>query len=276
MRERLIGVREPGVGLLLRQWRVARRLSQLALATEAGISARHLGFVEIGRARPSREMLLLLAETLDVPLRERNALLAAAGYAPVYRDTEIVAPGQIARIRTALAYILEKHEPFPALVTDRHWNLLMSNRACRRVFGLFLESAARRDGRPLNTVSVCFDPAGLRPFIANWDALGAAHVHQLHREMLAGVPGEESRALLDELLSFPGVPFAWRRFDPTAEMPLLLPLDLKKGKIRATFLSSFTSFSMPHDATQRGLRIECMYPADAGTDAFARALAAEG
>ena len=136
--------------------------------------------------------------------------------------------------------------------------------------------AARRDGRPLNTVRVCFDPAGLRPFIANWEALAAAHVQQLHREMLADPRAEAARALLDELMSFPGVPFAWRRFDPAADIPPLLPLDLKKGQLRATFLSSFTSFSMPHNATELGLRIECMYPADAGTDAFARALAAEG
>jgi hypothetical protein len=106
--------------------------------------------------------------------------------------------------------------------------------------------------------------------------LASAHVHQLHREMLAGLRSEDASALLDELLSFPSVPFAWRRFDPTVEIPLLLPLDLRRGQLRANFLSSFTSFSMPPDVTLQELRIECMYPADAGTDAFARALAAQG
>jgi transcriptional regulator with XRE-family HTH domain len=270
MRHSSTGARGSPFGLLLRQWRAARRQSQLALATEAGISARHLGFIEIGRACPSRDMVLLLAATLDVPLHERNILLVAAGYAPMYRTSEIVPADQLARIRPALEYILEKHEPFPALVTDRHWNLLISNRSCRRVFGLFL------DFRPLNTVSACFDPAGLRPFIANWEILASAHVQQLHREILASPPSEEAGALLDELLSFPGVPAAWRRLDTTANIPSLLPLDLRKGDLRATFLSSFTSFSMPHEATQQGVRIECMFPADPTTDAFVRGLAAKG
>ena len=268
MRQSSTGARRSGVGLLLCQWRVARGWSQLALAIEAGISARHLGFIEIGRACPSREMVLLLAATLDVPLHERNILLVAAGYAPIYPTREVVLPDQLARIQPALECILEKHEPFPALVTDRHWNLLISNRSCRRIFGLFLEF------RPSNTVRVCFDPAGLRPFITNWETLASAHVQQLHREIMASPRPEDEGKLLDELLSFPGVPAAWRRFDATADIPSLLPLDLRKGDLRATFLSSFTAFSMPHEAAQQGTRIECMYPADASTDAFARGLAA--
>lgn len=267
MRQSSTSTRRSGVGLLLQHWRVVRGLSQLALATEAGISARHLGFIEIGRTCPSRDMVLLLAATLDIPLPECDILLLAAGYAPMRRTSEIVSSDQLARIRAPLEYLLKKHEPFPALVTDRHWNLLMTNRSSRRLFGLFL------DARPSNTLSVCFDPAGLRPFITNWQTLASAHVQQLHREILASPSSEEASALLDELLSFPSVPAAWGRFDATAVLPSLLPFDLRRGDLRANFLSAFTSFSMPQEAAQLGVRIECMYPADPSTDAFVRALA---
>jgi transcriptional regulator with XRE-family HTH domain len=125
----------PRFGDLLRRWRVARRQSQLTLATEAEISSRHLSFLETGRAHPSREMVLRLAEVLDVPLREQNALLAAAGYASVHRETALSAP-ELAQVRRALGFMLAQQEPFPALVVDRHWNVLMQNQAAGRLFAL--------------------------------------------------------------------------------------------------------------------------------------------
>jgi len=130
------------VGPLLRHWRAARRVSQLDLALDADVSSRHLSFVETGRARPSREMVLRLAEALEVPLRERNALLLAAGYAPLYRETALGAP-EMADARQAVEFILAKQEPYPAIVVDRHWNLLLANPATHRFLGLFLPAPPR-------------------------------------------------------------------------------------------------------------------------------------
>lgn len=174
----------------------------------------------------------------------------------------------LTRIRPALERILEKQEPYPALVTDRHWNLVVANQSCRRVFGLFMDFSTWR--LPRNTLSVCFDPAGLRPFIANWSTWAAAHVQQLHREVLSSTAPKGVGALLRELLSFPGVPSDWRRLDFAVQIPPLLPLELGKSNLRARFLSSFTSFNMPNDVMDLGLRIECMYPGDAGTERLVR------
>src|SRR6266481_1071534 len=156
------------VGQLIKQWRERRRLSQLSLAVDAEISTRHLSFIETGRAQPSRDMVLLLARALDVPPRGRNDLLAAAGFAPIYRETALDAPG-MAEVRRALDFILRQQEPFPGLVVDGHWNLLMSNEGAARLMGLFLspEDIAAVGGRP-NALRLTYHPRGLRPYIVNW------------------------------------------------------------------------------------------------------------
>src|ERR671923_1173107 len=151
-------------GALLKHWRLARRMSQLALALEAEISARHLSFLETGRAQPSREMVLLLSRVLEVPLRGRNELLTAAGYAPIYRETALDAP-EMAQARRALGFMLRQQEPYPALVLDRHWNILMSNAAMGRVMGLFLDPAALAALGAPNAMRLSYHPQGLRPFI---------------------------------------------------------------------------------------------------------------
>src|SRR5215510_7198895 len=151
--------RDSSVGSLLQGWRKARQLSQLALATQAEISPRHLCFIETGRSRPSREMVLLLASALDVPLRERNALLLAAGFAPLFRETDIADP-ELAPARTAVESILRQQEPYPAVVMNRHWDVLFGNAAASRLFGFLLDS--RELPSPMNVVRLMFDPAGLR------------------------------------------------------------------------------------------------------------------
>src|SRR5262245_48999845 len=150
------------VGKLIQHWRHVRRKSQLALALEAGVSARHLGFLELGRSQPSREMVVLLADALDVPLRERNSLLVAAGFAPLYRETGLTAP-ELGHARRALGMILEHHEPFPAVVMDPHWNLIQTNASAARFFAHLLAPAAPPS--PANVVRLMFDPAGLRPHV---------------------------------------------------------------------------------------------------------------
>src|SRR5262245_3037877 len=156
------------VGALLQHWRKLRHLSQLALATEAEISPRHLCFIETGRSKPSRDMVLLLASALDVPLRERNALLLAAGFAPLYSERGLDAP-EFAAVRGALDAILHQQEPFPAVVMNRHWDLVTTNRAAPRFFG-FLQGTQPAAQRP-NVLRMMLGPTGLRPYVANWDAV---------------------------------------------------------------------------------------------------------
>src|SRR5262245_22488827 len=173
------------VGRLIQRWRRARGKSQLALALQAGISAKHLGFVEVGRSNPSREMVLLLAGVLDVPLRERNALLLAAGYAPHYGDSGLDAP-ELEHAGKAVALILQHQEPYPAVVMDRHWNLLTSNAAAVKFFASLVSLPSA--GPPPNVIRLMFDPSGVRPYVANWESVAFALVQRIHREALGGVP----------------------------------------------------------------------------------------
>jgi transcriptional regulator with XRE-family HTH domain len=260
------------VGRLLKQWRERRRMSQLGLALEAEISARHLSFLETGRAQPSRDMLLLLCRALEVPLRGRNELLTAAGYAPIYRETALDAP-EMAQVRRALGFMLRQQEPYPAMVLDRHWNILTTNEAMSRVMGLFLDPAAvAAQGAP-NAMRLSYHPQGLRPFIVNWEATAAAFIQWLHRDLLrAGDP--ETRRLLDELLSYPDVPRQWRTLDLDASTAPFLAIELRKGDARFGFFTLLASLGTPYDITLHELRIECFFAADEETEEALRRLAA--
>lgn len=271
--ERKAGTRRP-IGRLLRQWRERRRLSQLALAVEAEVSARHLSFVETGRAQPSREMVLLLARVLDVPPRARNELLTAAGYAPIYRETSIEAP-EMAEVRRALHFILRQQEPYPALVLDGYWNILLSNEATGRLMGLFLDPKAAATLGPPNAMRLFYHPRGMRPFIVNWEATAAALIQWLHRDMLRGVAGGETSRLLEELLSYPDVPHQWRMLDLDASPDPFLAVELAKDGVHLKFFSTLTSLGAPHDITLHELRVECFYPADGESEELMRRLARE-
>src|SRR5215470_851611 len=233
------------VGGLIRQWRERRRLSQLSLALDAEISARHLSFLETGRANPSRDMVLLLARVLEVPPRGRNELLLAAGYAPVYHERGLDAP-EMAQVRRALEFTLRQQEPYPALVVDGRWNILMSNEGSSRLMGLFLDPAEAAALGPPNALRLFYHPRGMRRFIVNWQATAGALIQWLHRDMLRGHP--ETARLLDELLSYPDVPKAWRTLDLDAPAAPFLAVEL---------------------------RVECFFPADEGSEALMRRLARE-
>jgi transcriptional regulator with XRE-family HTH domain len=259
-------------GRALRDWRTRRGLSQLALAGEAGISSRHLSFVETGRAQPSREMVLLLARALDVPLRDRNDLLSAAGYAPVYRATELDAPA-LAQARRALEFILRQQEPYPAIVINRHWDILQANGGTARLVELFLEPSVTAE-LGLNAMRLMFHPRGFRPHIVNWEAMAAALIQWLHRDVLSGGADAETRRLLDELLAFPGVPRQWRRLDLDASTDPFLPIEFRRGDVELRYFSMLTSLGTPHDITLQELRVESFFPADSATEDTARRLAA--
>ena|SRR5215207_4021178 len=255
-------------GALLREWRAARRLSQLELALEANVSARHLSFVETGKSQPSREMVARLAETLDVPLRERNAMLIAAGYAPDFAATSLEAP-ELAQVRRAIDAIVAHQEPYPAFVVNRHWDVVATNRAAVRV-AEYLRGGSAHD----NMLRQFFDPADLRAAVVNWEEVAGDLLRHLHQE-IASVPSDaRARALLDEMLRYPGVPARWATREVGSAPPPLLTVEFRRGDERLRFFSAITTFGTPRNVTLDELRIECAFPADDGTAERCRALAA--
>jgi transcriptional regulator with XRE-family HTH domain len=249
-------------GVLLRQWRDIRGKTQQDLSFDAGVSQKHISFVESGRSTPSRQMLLDLAQALDVPLRERNELLMAAGYAPLYSDQALDAP-LMNSISRALQRMLLQHEPFPAIVMDRHWNVLMTNDAAPRLFGCFIDMAARPT--PRNLLHLMFDPAGMRPFIANWPATARGLLGRVYREALGHVIDKRTKALIAELSQYPGVKPEWRAPSPGDAMPMI-PLTFVKDGVTLNYFSMITTVGTPQTISAEELRLECMFPADDATE----------
>jgi transcriptional regulator with XRE-family HTH domain len=245
-------------GVLLRRWRSVRRVSQLELALDAEISTRHLSCVETGRAQPSREMVVRLAEALGVPLRERNTLLLAAGYAPLYRHTALDAP-ELEAARRAIELLTTQLEPYPVLVLDRHWNTLTMNAGAKRFLALF---PGCDSGTPHNGVRLVFDPHGLRPFIENWEIVAARIIRRLHREAAENPSDEMLKRFLDELLSYPDVPNRWRMPELDDANPPFLTIDYRWMNSTIRFFSFLTSLGTPLDVGLQEIRIESFFPAD--------------
>jgi transcriptional regulator with XRE-family HTH domain len=248
----------PGVGDLLRDWRRRRSVSQLELSLDSDISARHLSFVETGRSRPSRTMVLRLAEALQVPLRERNTLLLAAGYAPLYVERDLESE-QMQPVRSALDRFLRAHEPFPALVTDRHHNILAANDALAT---LTAGCAPALLEPPVNAFRVALHPEGMAPRTVNLGEWSSLLLARLRREAaLTGDP--ELEALRAELSAYPGVEAARPSIDPSDE--LLVGLRLREGQRELAFISTISTFGTAIDITLAELAIEAFYPANAET-----------
>ena len=255
------------IGAMLREWRNARRLSQLDLALEAGISARHLSFVETGKSQPSRNMIALLASVLEMPLRDRNALLTAAGYAAQYSETTLATP-EMAPVRKAVETILAHHDPFPALATNRHWDLMLANPSLARIFRHFID----RPSRHTNILLQTFDPEEFRPSIVNWREMAEDLILRLHNQVAAAPSDRKSAQLLEQVLSFPDIPDDWRRRRPGAVTAPLLTCVFRRNGLEMSFFSTFTTFGTPWDVTLDELRIECMFPADEKTADLCRGL----
>lgn len=256
------------VGPLLQYWRKARSLSQLALAAEAEVSPRHLCFIETGRAAPSRDMVLLLAEALRVPLRERNALLLAAGFAPMFVESSLDDPS-LAAVRSAVNAILRQQEPYPAVVMNRRWNVVDSNAAATHFFKRALNGREPGDAAS-NVLRLMFHPDGLRPSVANWEAVGPALIQRVHREAAGGVVDAETQALVEELLGYPGVPKAWRSPDPRVTLTPVLPVTFVVDGITFNYFSAVTVLGTALDITLQELRIESFFPCDQATAEAAR------
>lgn len=245
------------VGELLRQWRERRRISQLDLSIEADISSRHLSFVETGRSQPSRDMVLRLADTLDVPLRERNHLLLAAGYAPVYGEAALDAP-QMAAVRQAIRLVLKAHEPFPAVVVDRGWNLVDANAT---IDLLTAGAAPQLLEPPVNVLRLALSPDGLAPRIVNLAEWHAHLLARLRREIAVSAD-ERLIELLDELRQYPGDK---PDVEPPGSGDVVVPLRIRTDLGELRFLSTVATFGTPLDVTVAELSIESFFPANPET-----------
>ncbi|MBA3448797.1 MAG: helix-turn-helix transcriptional regulator [Pseudaminobacter sp.] len=251
---------QTSAGALIREWRTRRRMSQLDLALEADISQRHLSFVESGRAAPSREMVLHLAEQLAVPLRQRNHLLLAAGFAPSFAERALDDPS-LGPARAAVELVLKGHEPYPAIAVDRHWNLIAGNAA----IAPFLEGVAEPSllTPPVNVLRLSLHPGGLAPRIVNLNEWRAHLIERLKRQNDA-VADPVLAELERELLSFPGRPTSARPAQPDP-VAIAHPLRLRHGDMVLSFITTITVFGTPLDVTLSELAIESFFPADAAT-----------
>lgn len=258
-----------GLGPLLREWRQRRRMSQLDLALEAGISSRHLSFIETGKSAPSRAMVLRLAEQLGVPLREQNRLLLAAGYAPAFSERPFDAPS-LAAARRAVETVLAAHEPFPALAVDRHWTMLAANRA---VAPLIAGVAPALVAPPCNVLRLSLHPDGLQRRIRNLAEWRSHILARLHRQVEATADAGLV-ALMEELRSYPLPRAAPGRARTTESGDICVPLVLDTPRGPLSFLSTTTVFGTPVDVTLAEIAVEAFFPADEATAEALRASAA--
>jgi transcriptional regulator with XRE-family HTH domain len=250
----------PSAGALLREWRRRRNLSQLELALRSAVSARHLSFIETGRARPSREMVLHLVERLDVPLRERNRILLAAGFAPVFGERSLD-ENEMAPVREALERFLAAHEPFPAVVIDRHWNVVAANRGVAYVNR---DVAPELRAPPANALRIALHPDGLASRISNFPDWSSFLLAQLRREIDAtGDPDLE--ALYEEVAAYPGVATEEDLHDLPAPNEIMLRYELRLDDTDLALFCTFTTFGTARDLTLAELTIVAFYPADAQT-----------
>jgi transcriptional regulator with XRE-family HTH domain len=247
----------PSAGALLRQWRERRKLSQRELASQSAVSARHLSFIETGRARPSREMLLHLAERLEVPLRERNRMLLAAGFAPVFGERSLDAR-EMAPVREALERFLTAHEPYPALVVDRHWNIVASNRG---VAYITRGVAAELLVPPRNMLRIALHPEGLAPRTRNLADWSGSLVAQLRREIQT-THDPDLESLYQELLAYPGISTSAH---PPTPHDIMLVHELRLDETDLAFFGTFTTFGTARDLTLAELTIQAFYPANSET-----------
>jgi transcriptional regulator with XRE-family HTH domain len=260
----------PNFGTRLRWWRERRGWSQLDLAGTADTSQRHLSFLESGRTAPSREMVLRLSAALDLPLRQQNALLLAAGFAPAWRETSLSAPELVA-VNRALDYLLAQQEPFPAFVVDRRWNLLRANDGAGRLVEFLTGPApATAAAAPaVNLADALVSPDVLRPHIENWEEVVLYFLRGVQADAAAdGTP--ETAELLKRLLGYPDVP-ALSSLPPAAEAPTpVLAIHFRKGETSLRLFTTIATLGTAHDVTLQEIRIESFFPADAASEGLLR------
>jgi transcriptional regulator with XRE-family HTH domain len=252
------------VGDLLRYWRGVRGASQLALASEAMTTPRYVSFIETGRSQPSRQMVVRLARALDVPLRERNALLVAAGYAPLYTEAPLDGP-ELDRVGAALGALLDQHEPFPAVVMDRGWDVLRANAGAVRLFGSLLAPASLP--APANVLRLIIEPGPVRDAVANWDEVVPALLDRARREAVGGVLDPTTAALVAGLRSRPDVARLLAAPGTSGPSAPVVDVAIHWGADLLRFFSLVTTVGTPVDVTAQELRLEVFVPSDDATRA---------
>jgi len=251
-------------GAGLRGWRERRGLSQLELANAADTTQRHLSFLESGRASPSREMVLRLAAVLELPLRQQNALLLAARFAPEWRESDLSAP-ELAEVNTAIDYMLAQQEPLPAFVVDRRWNLLRANAAAVRLTEFLLgPQATAASAEPVNLAVALISPAALRPFIVNWEDVALYFLRGVQADAIAD-GSHETAGLLKQLLATPGVPALSRVILQNEPRPPVLPIHFQKGVTSLRLFTTIATLGTPQDVTLQEIRIESFFAMDEPT-----------
>jgi transcriptional regulator with XRE-family HTH domain len=255
----------------VRRWRDARGLSQLRLALAAGVSARHLSFVESGRAEPGRDVLIRIGRALELPLREQNQLLQAGGYAPLHPPRRL-GDADLAIASDAFRFLLERHEPNSAVVVDQCWNVMLHNRAHLATMRLFAPDSPSAAGQGGNLIETLFDPAGLRPAVENFELVAGLIHDRLERAAAARPTFTELRTLLDRIEGFGPMP-PRPDAEGVARMALLMPIVFRRGEHRLSVFSTTTTFTAPLDATVQELQLETFFPTDAASERLLRSLA---
>lgn len=254
-------------GSQIRYWRDARGRTQLEVAMKSGYSQRHVSFLESGRARPSREAVLVMADTLDIPTSARNGLLEAAGFAPIYTH-EPLTSARLEGVLTAVQEILSSHRPFPAILVDRAWNIFGANETALALFRHFPGTAELGAGTATtNAIRVCLDQDGLKPFIRNWDGFIRGMLGQLKHELERNVMHEELSKLIADIEAAIDLTGSHYTVDTEANFPVAL-LELEKDRTRLDLYTMMSAFNMPMDATLAELRIETFFPANPETRQF--------
>jgi transcriptional regulator with XRE-family HTH domain len=251
-------------GRLLKDWRGRRGFSQLDLALATRTTQRHLSFIESGRAQPSREMILRLATTMKLPLRQQNALMLAAGYAPVWRERDLSTP-DLAVVNSALDYMLAQHEPYPAFVIDRCWNLLRANQGALNLTEFLTGPASPpTPSEPVNLAVALLAPNGLRPFIVNWQEVALHFIRGLQADAHADAM-PETAGLLDRLLAFPDVPAVSGILTPEEGQSPVLPMHFRRDGVSLRLFTTIATLGTPRDVTLEEIRIEFFFPMDEPT-----------
>ncbi|MEX2152701.1 MAG: helix-turn-helix transcriptional regulator [Gemmatimonadaceae bacterium] len=260
-------------GAILRAWRTARKVSQLELALRAGLSARHLSFIETGRAHASRRALLMLAEALDLPLRERNRLLEAAGYAKAFGETPLGAT-EMSHVREVLRFILDRHEPYGSVVVDRYWNVQMANRPAERSLRAFTDPELWRQPSP-NLLRLVFHPLGMRRYIVNWNEVSGVLLFRARRELAGPGNDEQGTELLSELYGYVDSLELEEDLPASSQAAhLVLPMHIRRDGVDIRTFSTIMTLGTPQDVTLQELRVETFFPADETSASILKELAA--
>lgn len=265
----------PAAGLfsvLLRHWRTRRGLSQLDLALAADVSSRHVSFLETGRARPSREMVLHLGAALGVPLRDQNVMLSAASFRAEFEEPgpDVAFPPAVEQ---AVERMMRQQEPFPLVVMNRLYDVLRANEGARRMLVRMVAEPAALATEPVNAFRLLFDPRLCRPFIVDWERTARPLVSRLHREALEQPTDEGLAALSRSLFEYPGVPQAWRQPDVSTPSEPTLTLRMRRDDLELSFLTTLTVFNAPQSVALEDLRLESYFPLDDATERACRELA---